>query len=175
MDDRHLEDKAALDELLPGYYTELRRLAQSFLAAERPGHTLQPTALVHEAYLRLAAQHNVDWANRGQVLALAASMMRRILVNYAESRAAQKRDGFRIELDRELELIEGGQIGIQPLDEALTRLAALDERQANIVEMRFFGGLSVDETGAALGISSATVKREWKSARLWLARELASP
>jgi RNA polymerase sigma factor (TIGR02999 family) len=167
------EGKATLDELMPGYYAELRRLAQSCLAAERPGHTLQPTALVHEAYLRLASQYKVDWACRAQVLALAARMMRRILVNHAEAKKAQKRgDGYQIELDRELELIEGGQIGIQPLDEALTRLAALDERQANIVEMRFFGGLNVEETASALGISSATVKREWKTARLWLVREL---
>jgi len=167
------DDKSALDAMLPGYYTELRRLAQSCLAAERPGHTLQPTALVHEAYLRLAGQHQIDWTCRAQVLALAATMMRRILVNHARARASQKRDaGVRVELDRELELIEGGQIHIEPLDEALTRLAALDERQASIVEMRFFGGLNIDETAAALGISPATVKREWKTARLWLIREL---
>jgi RNA polymerase sigma factor (TIGR02999 family) len=166
--------KTALDEMMPEYYSELRRLAQARLAAERPGHTLQPTALVHEVYLRLAQQYNIDWACRAQVLALASRMMRRILVNHAEARHAQKRgEGYQLELlDRELDLIETGKIGIQPLDEALTRLAALDERQADIVEMRFFGGLSVEETASALGISTATVKREWKSARLWLVREL---
>ena len=168
-------DRASLDQLMPGYYSELRRLAQLCLIGERPGHTLQPTALVHEAYLRLAGQHKVDWECRTQVLALAARMMRRILVNHAEARNAQKRgQGCQIELDRELDLIEGGRIDIQPLDEALNRLATLDERQARIVEMRFFGGLNVEETAAAIGISSATVKREWKSARLWLIRELES-
>ena len=168
------EPKATLDEMLPGYYAELRRLAQSRLASERPDHTLQPTALVHEAYLRLAGQHNIDWTCRAQVLALASRMMRRILVNHAVARNAQKRgEGYRFEhLDRELDLIETGTIGIQPLDAALTRLAQLDERQASIVEMRFFGGLNVEETASVLGISTATVKREWKSARLWLVREL---
>ena len=168
--------KATLDEMLPAYYAELRRLAQARLASERPGHTLQPTALVHEAYLRLASQFNVDWTCRAQVLGLASRVMRRILVNHAEARNAQKRgEGYQIELlDRELDLIETGKIGVQPLDEALTRLAALYERQASIVEMRFFGGLSVEETASALGISAATVKREWKSARLWLVRELES-
>jgi RNA polymerase sigma factor (TIGR02999 family) len=175
MEDPTHDQKASLDEMLPGYYSELRRLAQVYLSGERPNHTLQPTALVHEAYLRLAGQHNIDWACRPQVLALAATMMRRILVNHAKARAAHKRDaGIQIELDRELELIEGGQIRIEPLDEALNRLAALDSRQASIVEMRFFAGLNVEETASALGVSSATIKREWRTARLWLMRELES-
>ncbi len=165
--------KTTLDDLMPSYYSDLRRIAQSYLAGERSGHPLQPTALVHEAYLRLASQYQVNWECRAQVLALAARMMRRILVNYAEARNAQKRgDGCQIELDRDLDLLQGGDIGVQPLDEALNRLAALDERQARIVEMRFFAGLNVEETASALQISSATVKREWKSARLWLMREL---
>jgi RNA polymerase sigma factor (TIGR02999 family) len=167
--------RAALDALMPGYYAELRRMARNHLASERPNHTLQVTGLVHEAYMRLSKQFNVDWSSRMQVLQLASQMMRRILVDYAKARNAKRRgDGVQIEvLDRELDLIDTGKIGIQPLDEALTRLAEMDERQAHIVEMRFFAGLSVEETAGALGISSATVKREWKSARTWLARELA--
>jgi RNA polymerase sigma factor (TIGR02999 family) len=170
------DGKAVLDELMPGYYAELRRLARVHLAAERPNHTLQVTGLVNEAYVRLAGQFNVDWSSRMRVLQLASHMMRRILVDYARGRNAHKRgDGSQFELlDRDLDLIDTGRIGIQPLDEALTRLAELDERQATIVEMRFFAGLGVDETASALGISPATVKREWKSARMWLARELAS-
>lgn len=170
------DGKAVLDELMPGYYAELRRLAQAHLAAERPNHTLQITALVHEAYVRLAGQFSVDWSSRMRVLNLASHMMRRILVDYARARNAQRRgDGCQFELlDQDLNLIDTGRIGIQPLDEALTRLAELDERQARIVEMRFFGGFSVDETASAMGLSTATVKREWKTARMWLARELAS-
>lgn len=167
------ELKAALDDLLPGYYDELRGLARSCLAAERRDHTLQPTALVHEAYLRLIGQNRVDWNCRAQVLALAARVMRRILVNHARARNADKRgNGCCIELDRDLESLAEREIGVEPLDDALNRLTALDERQARIVEMRFFAGLSVEETAAALDISETTVKREWKSARLWLTREL---
>ncbi len=167
------EIKATLDDLIPGYYAELRRLAQSCLVAERRDHTLQPTALVHEAYLRLIGQNRVDWSCRAQVLGLAARVMRRILVNHARARKADKRgNGCCIELDRDLESLASREIGIEPLDDALNRLAALDERQARIVEMRFFAGLSVEETAAALDISKATVKREWTSARLWLTREL---
>jgi RNA polymerase sigma-70 factor (ECF subfamily) len=131
---------------------------------------------VHEAYLRLIGQNRVDWTCRAQVLALAARMMRRILVNHAKARNTDKRgNGCCIELDRDLESLAAVQIGIEPLDEVLNRLAALDQRQARIVEMRFFAGLSVEETAAALDISKATVKREWKSARLWLTRELERP
>jgi RNA polymerase sigma-70 factor, ECF subfamily len=168
-------DKAALDAVLPALYAELRRIAEACLAGERPDHTLQPTALVHEAYMRLLGQHHVDWSCRPQVLGLAARMMRRILVNHAEARNAQKRGGgFRIPLDDQLELMESGQLDVQSLDLALNRLEAIDERQARIVELRFFSGLSVEDTAAAMEVSTATIKREWRTARLWLVRELDS-
>src|SRR5580700_11231145 len=131
--------KTALDAVMPALYAELHRIAEACVAGERPDHTLQPTALVHEAYLRLLAQHHVDWSCRPQVLGLAARMMRRILVNHAEARNAQKRGGgFRVPLDDQLELMENGELDIQSLDLALTRLEGIDERQARIVELRFF-------------------------------------
>jgi RNA polymerase sigma factor (TIGR02999 family) len=169
-------DKAALDAVMPALYAELHRIAEACLAGERPDHTLQPTALVHEAYLRLLGQYQVDWSCRPQILGLAARMMRRILVNHAEARKAQKRGGggFRVPLDDQLELMENGQLDIQSLDLALNRLEAIDERQARIVELRFFSGLSVEDTAAALEVSTATIKREWRTARLWLVRELDS-
>jgi len=166
-------DKTVLDSLVPVVYAELHRLAEACLARERPDHTLQPTALVHEAYLRLLGQHSLDWSCRNQVLGLAASMMRRILVNYAEAHKAQKRGGgLRVPLDDQLELMQNGQLDICSLDLALNRLEEIDKRQARIVELRFFSGLSVEETAAALEISAATVKREWRTARLWLLQEL---
>jgi RNA polymerase sigma factor (TIGR02999 family) len=166
-------DKAALDLVMPVLYAELHRMAQACLAGERRDHTLQPTALVHEAYLRLLGQQHVDWSCRPQILGLAARMMRRILVNHAEARNSQKRGGgFRLPLDDQLELMENGQLDIQSLDLALGRLERIDERQARIVELRFFSGLSVEETASALEISAATVKREWRTARLWLVRDL---
>jgi len=167
-------DKAALDAVLPALYTELHRIAEACLSGERPDHTLQPTALVHEAYLRLLGQYQVDWSCRPQILGLAARMMRRILVNHAEARNAQKRGGFRIPLDDQLELMESGQLDVQSLDLALNRLEAIDERQARIVELRFFSGLSVEDTATAMELSTATIKREWRTARLWLVRELDS-
>jgi RNA polymerase sigma-70 factor, ECF subfamily len=168
-------DKTALDSLVPALYAELHRIAEACLASERPDHTLQPTALVHEAYLRLLGQHHLDWSCRNQVLGLAARMMRRILVNYALARNAHKRGGgaFCVPLDDRLELMEKkGLLEIGCLDLALNRLEEIDERQARIVELRFFSGLSVEDTAAALAVSPVTVKREWRSARLWLAREL---
>jgi len=168
-------DKAAVDAALPALYAELHRIAAACLAGERLDHTLQPTALVHEAYLRLLGQHSVDWTCRAQILGLAARMMRRILVRHAEARNAQKRDGgFRVPLDDQLELVENGQLDIQSLDSALNRLEEIDERQARIVELRFFSGLTVEDTAAALDLSTATIKREWRNARLWLVRELES-
>jgi RNA polymerase sigma factor (TIGR02999 family) len=167
-------DKAAIDALMPALYSELHNVAQAFLARERPDHTLQPTALVHEAYLRLIGQRNVDWSCRAQVLGLAASMMRRILVNYAEARHAQKRDGgVRVPMDDDLDRLSTGEIEIHSLDDALNRLEQLDARQARIVELRFFSGLTVEDTASVLNVSTATVKREWRTARLWLAREFA--
>ncbi|HTS60908.1 MAG TPA: sigma-70 family RNA polymerase sigma factor [Candidatus Acidoferrales bacterium] len=167
-------DKRALDEMTPVLYGELRRLARRFLAAERPDHTLQPTALVHEAYLRLIDQHAVDWRNRAHFLAMAATMMRRILINHAQAHKAAKREGsvqmvaldeaFGVHLDPRLDLLH--------LNTTLERLTSLDEQQGRVVELRYFGGLSVDETAEVLGVSPATVKREWSTARLWLMQQM---
>ena len=168
-------NKAALDELMPLVYKELRRLAESHLEHEREGHTLQATALVHEAYLRLVDQQNVDWKNRAQFFALAATMMRRILVNHAEAHHAAKRGGHqtKLALDDVISFFQEEKVDLLALDEALERLARLDERQAQIVELRFFGGLTVDEAADVLQMSPATVKREWRMAKTWLARELS--
>lgn len=166
-------DRQALDALMPTLYQELHRLAGSFLSRERPDHTLQPTALVHEAYLRLVGQRQVGWNSQAQVVGLAATMMRRILVTHAQSRNAQKRDwGNRVPLEDHLDLTMSGQVEVQDLDRALDRLSEIDPRQARIVELRFFSGLTVEQTAAVLDISTATVKREWKIARLWLLREM---
>ena len=166
-------DRTALDSVMPALYAELHRIAKACLAGERPDHTLQPTALVHEAYLRLLGQHHVDWSCRNQILGLAARMMRRILVNHAEARNSQKRgSGLRFPLDDHLELLDNGQLEIRSLDLALMRFEEVDERQARIVELRFFSGLSLEDTASALEVSPTTVKREWRTARLWLAREL---
>jgi RNA polymerase sigma-70 factor (ECF subfamily) len=166
------ESKTGLDEMAPAMYEELRRLARHYLAGERSGHTLQPTALVHEAYLRLAGQRTVEWSNRAQFLGLAASMMRRILINYARSRAASKRA-------QPVQIETGGESGIAPaavdvldLHRALEELAKLDARQEKIVELRFFAGLSIEETAEALGLSAITVNRDWATARLWLLRHM---
>jgi RNA polymerase sigma factor (TIGR02999 family) len=149
-------------------------MASGYLKGERPGHTLQPTALVHEAYLRLHNQHHVDWGNRAQFLGVAARMMRRILVTHAEARGAKKRGGgtTRVTLDAALDVFDQQDISAVAVNRALHELEALDPRQAQIAELRFFGGLTVEETGQALGISPATVKREWATAKLWLEREM---
>jgi len=169
-------DRAALDELLPVVYDELRRVADGFLRRERPSHTLQPTALVHEAYLRLIDQQSVNWQNRAQFFGIAAQMMRRILINHAEGRHAEKRGGHapRVSLDEAVSFFEERDINLVALDEALNALAALDSQQSQIVELRFFGGLTVEEVAEVLGLSPATVKREWGSAKLWLRRQLNS-
>jgi RNA polymerase sigma-70 factor (ECF subfamily) len=165
-------DTPALDAAMPALYQELRRMAKQYLSRERPDHTLQPTALVHEAYLRLIQQHKIDWSRRTQVLGIAAHMMRRILVNYAVARGAQKRGaGLRID-DPQADLVETRALEIEYLDVALNRLEEIDPRQARIVELRFFSGLTVEETAVAIEVSPETVKREWRTARLWLAREL---
>lgn len=168
-------DKAALDELLPVVYDQLRQLAGSYLRRERTDHTLQPTALVHEAYLRLVDQKNVDWRNRAQFFGLAAQMMRRILVNYAHDRHAGKRGGHapRLSLDEAVSFFEERDVDLVALDDALDSLATLDPAQSRIVELRFFGGLTIDETAEVLGVSPATVKREWSMAKAWLHRELS--
>jgi len=169
-------DRAALDELMPVVYDELRRLAQNYLSRERQGHTLQTTALVHEAYLRLIDQRSVNWHNRAQFFGIAAQMMRRILINHATDRNAKKRQGYatKVSLDDAISVFEKRELDLMALDEALNELASLDPQQTQIVELRFFGGLTIDEVSEVLGISPATTKREWDSAKLWLRRQLSS-
>lgn len=170
------QDKAALDQLMPVVYDELRRLAQKYLSRERSDHTLQTTALVHEAYLRLVDQKTVNWENRAQFFGIAAQMMRRILINHAKERQAKKRRGYttRVSLDDAVDFFEQSEVDLVALDEALNELAALDPSQAHIVELRFFGGLTIEEVSEVAGISPATTKREWESAKLWLRRQLSS-
>jgi RNA polymerase sigma-70 factor, ECF subfamily len=171
-----------LHEVFPVVYAELRQLAARYLQRERPDHTLQPTALVHEAFLRLTEQPGMVWRNRGHVLGVAATMMRRILVNHAEAHRASKRGGETLVLldasalgDAEPAVAGSADaaVDILALDEALTALAAVDPRAARVVELRFFAGLNVQDTAEVLEISSATVKREWTVARTWLRREIA--
>jgi RNA polymerase sigma factor (TIGR02999 family) len=168
-------DRAALDRLIPLVYDELRKQAANYLRRERPGHTLQTTALIHEAYLRLVDQRNVHWQNRAHFFGIAAQLMRRILVDHARSRGRSKRGGsqIRVSLDEKLAFTRGRDLDLVALDEALTRLAGLDPQQSRIVELRFFSGLSVEETAAVLGISPATVKRDWSVAKAWLHREIS--
>jgi RNA polymerase sigma factor (TIGR02999 family) len=163
-------DRQALDQMLPLVYEELHRLAALYLSRERPDHTLQPTALVHEAYLRLVNQREVDWRNRAQFLGVAAGMMRRILVNHARDRAASKRGGGREQVSLSLvDAPSGGQdIELIALEDALEGLAVLDQRKARVVELRFYGGLSMEEVAEVLEVSRATVEREWSFARAWL-------
>lgn len=165
---------AGVAHLLPQVYAELRRMAAGQLQSERPGHTLQPTDLVHEVWLRLAAQRS-EPSNRAHFLALAARMMRRILATHAVRRGAQKRGGGaeRLTLSAALEVSEHSELAAEVVNDALTRLEQIDPRQAHIAELRFFGGLNVDEVAEVLAISPATVKREWSVAKLWLRRELA--
>jgi RNA polymerase sigma factor (TIGR02999 family) len=167
-------DQAALTELMPTVYAEIRKLARSYLRRERSDHTLQATALVHEAYVRLVDQRAVRWQNRAHFFGIAAQIMRRILVDHARMQKADKRGaGERpIELDQGIELAADNRIDFVALDDALKTLATLDPRQARIVELRFFGGLSIEETGEIVQLSPATIKREWAAARLWLRREL---
>jgi RNA polymerase sigma factor (TIGR02999 family) len=161
---------AARDELVPLVYHELKKRAAGYLRHERPDHTLQATALVHEAFLRLGGQDRVAWQNRGQFYAIAAQMMRRILVDHARQRHASKRPGpgMRVELTAHLAAPEGASCDVLLLDESLNELTKLDPRQAQIVELRYFGGLSEQEAADALGVSRTTVTREWKRARAWL-------
>jgi RNA polymerase sigma factor (TIGR02999 family) len=171
-----LAENAKLEEIYPLVYDELRRLAQFYMRQERTNHTLQPTALVHEAYLRLASQEKETFLNRTQFIAVAANMMRRILVNHAVYRKRQKREGLlvRITLDRAVDAFDEGELNLLALDNALRGLARLDERQARVFELRFFGGLSVEETAEVLDVSPATVKREWHTAKLFLQREISN-
>lgn len=168
-------DQAALHELMPQVYTELRRLAEHYLRQERPDHTLQATALVHEAYLRLANEKDIDCQNRSHFFGIAATRMRHILVDHARSREAAKRGGgaYRLSLSEADQLTEQRDVNLLALDEALKRLDAMDAQKARIVELRYFGGLTIDETAEVLKISPATVKRDWSMARAWLLSEIA--
>src|SRR6185369_1245614 len=167
-------DRAALDQLTPLVYDELRRLARSYLRRERSDHTLQATALVHEAYIRLVDQHSVSWQNRAHFFGIASQMMRRILVNHALSRGAAKRGGSatKISLDETVNF-EQRDVDLIALNHALKELEELDLRQARIVELRFFGGLSIEETAEVVNLSPATVKREWSTAKLWLRSQIS--
>jgi RNA polymerase sigma factor (TIGR02999 family) len=173
-------DRAALERLLPVVYRELHRQAASYLRREAAGHTLQTTALVHETYLRLVDQQRVHWQNRAHFFGVAAQLMRRILVDHARRRRAAKRGGPRGqmtlgtvgEMPDEPATEEPG-VDVLALHDALDRLAELDREQARLVELRYFGGLSIEETAGVLGVSTSTVKREWNTARVWLRRELA--
>lgn len=165
----------ALDLLLPLVYGELRRQASRFLRRERIGHTLQTTALINEAYLKLIDQRTVNWQNRAHFFGIAAQAMRRILVDYAKSRHREKRGGIGEDLPLEAAqfVVSGAKnVDLEALDEAMERLAEVDERQARIVELRYFGGLSIEETAEVLKISQATVKSDWRSAKAWLYREI---
>lgn len=167
-------NREALDELFPIIYRELRQLASRQLASERAGHTLQPTALVHEAYMRLIDQHSVDWQNRAHFFSIAAETMRRILINHAVQRNAQKRGGGapRIDLDEAISYYDQRELDLVLLNDALNNLAEFDATQAKIVELRFFGGLTVEETANVLNVSESTIKREWRMAKAWLKTKL---
>lgn len=166
-------NQAALNDLMPLVYDELRRLAAYFLQRERSDHTLQPTALVHEAYMRLIDQHSISWQNRAHFFALAAQMMRRILINHAEARQAAKRGGGagKIPLDEVTCTFGNSDVKLMALNDALSHLATFDPLKSQIVELRFFGGLTVDEVAGVIGKSTATIEREWSLARAWLYRE----
>ena len=168
-------DETALEQLMPLVYSELRRVASNYLRRERQNHTLQPTALVNEAYLKLVDQRKPRWQNRAQFYGVAAQMMRRILVDHARQNKAVKRGGSD---QQKLSITSAGQLGEKPdidllaLHEALEELKTFDSQQERIVELKFFGGLSIDETAEVLGIGHATVERDWKMARAWLRRKL---
>ena len=167
-------DEAALEQIIPLVHRELHQIARRCLKGERPGHTLQPTALVNEAYLRLVDVRRVNWNNRTHFLAMSARLMRRVLVDFARSRRYQKRGGgvMRVSLDEAQGVsTERGQ-DLVALDEALTTLSAIDERKARVIEMRFFGGLTAEETAEVLEVSRETVLRDWRLARAWLMQEL---
>lgn len=163
-------DVSARDALVPLVYEELRRIARRCLSSQSGNHTLQPTALVHEAYLRLARRDSVDWQDRAHFFALAAQMMRQILVDHARMQGAAKRGGnaVTVVVNEASSVSKETSLDVIALDDAMKRLASLDPRQCQIVELRFFGGLSIEETAQAVNISAATIKREWATARLWL-------
>ena len=167
-------DQTALEKLTPLVYAELHRLACGYMNRERPGHTLQATALVNEAYMRLVNSNNIQWQNRAHFIGVSAQLMRQILVDFARSRRAGKRGAEARQVSLAEALVVSGERGadLVALDDALTALAAADPRKAKVVEMRFFGGLSLEETAEALKVSPDTVFRDWKLAKVWLLREL---
>ena len=168
--------ESALNEFLPLVYEELRRVARRHLQRERAGHTLQTTGLIHEAYLRLIEQNPKNVQNRAHFVAITSNLMRQILVDYAREKLAKKRDGgCRITLSEDVAVAESREIDVLAVDDALNRLSRLDPQQARVVELRYFGGLSIRETSDVLGISEATVKRDWATARAWLHREINPP
>ena len=169
-------DREALDALLPVVYEELRKQAARYLRHERVGHTLQTTALIHEAYLKLVDQKNVHWQNRAHFFGIAAQLMRRILVDHARAKKRTKRGGsdIRVSFNEANVMAPSQNLDIVALDEALARLSEIDEQQSRIVELRFFSGLTVEETAAVLAISPATVKRDWSMAKAWLHREISA-
>ncbi len=159
-------------KLLELVYDDLRRLAGTYMQNERPDHTLQATALVHEAYMRLVDWKNVSWENRAQFFSVAAEVMRKVLIDHARARQMQKRSGHKLVLDEAISMPDHRQIDLIALDEALQSLEKLDPRQAKIVELRFFGGLTIEETAYILKVSASTVRREWTFAKAWFQREL---
>jgi len=167
-------DREALDSLLPLVYDELRRIARHYLQGERPGHTLQSTALVNEAYVRMVAQDFPQWQNRAHFFAVAAQLMRQILVDHARNHRASKRGGdvYKVSLDEAGDQPQAIDIDIVALDDALKNLAVMDLQQSKVVELKFFAGLSIEDTAEVIGISASTVKRDWITARAWLYREL---
>jgi RNA polymerase sigma factor (TIGR02999 family) len=168
-------DRSAFDELLPIIYDELRRMASYYMRGQPADHTLQTTALIHEAYLKLAAQPDKQWQNRTHFFAVAAQAMRHVLVDYARSKGAVKHGGQvqKVELEEAAFVSAGRAAEVVALDEALTALAGVDPRKSQVVELRYFGGLSVEETAEALQVSPETIKRDWRLAKLWLMRELS--
>jgi len=168
-------NQQAANQLVPLVYAELRRMAGAYMQHERPGHTLQATALVDEAYMRLIGGEPVDWQNRAHFFGLAARTMRQILMDYARRHRAGKRGGAaarKVDIDAELLIGRDSLDDVIAIDEALDRLAQIDERQSRIIELRFFGGLSEEEAAEVMGLSPTTLKREWRSAKAWLHREL---
>jgi RNA polymerase sigma factor (TIGR02999 family) len=169
-------DSTALEKLLPLVYNELRRIARRQLRRERPNHTLQPTALVHEVYLKLVDQHSIEWQNRAQFYGVASQLIRRILVDHVRNQRTAKRGAGTLTLTLDAAVSEPARqdIDLMKLDDALLSLSRMDEQQSRVVEMRFFGGLSIEETAEALGVSPSTVKRDWAAAKAWLYRDMSA-
>ena len=167
-------DESARDSLMPLVYDELRRIAHKYMVREHPGHTLQTTAIVNEAYLRLIDAAEIEWKDRAHFFAVAANLMRRVLVEFARAHGRKKRGGDvrKVEIDEALLALPQQSTDLVALDDALNALAAMDKRKATVVELRFFGGLSLEETAEVLGVSSDTVRRDWRLARVWLYREM---